>query len=67
MEKFGDSSWELDALSPTVISGIINGAVVTIIDDGVWEATVEQEEAHRVRLKKASENWEALSATLDKM
>lgn len=36
-EKFGDSSWELDALSPRYLAELIEGQIEDAIDRGPWE------------------------------
>jgi hypothetical protein len=43
--KFGDQSWELDALEPSVIQNLIDGAVRGIRDETKWDAAL-LEEAH---------------------
>lgn len=46
-EQFGDSSWELDALDPTVIHDLIKDAVKQVRDEAKWDAMCEREVAHR--------------------
>jgi hypothetical protein len=41
---YGDESWELDALPPSVITGLIEDAVDGIRDGDLWEEAVEKEE-----------------------
>jgi hypothetical protein len=42
-ERFGDESWELDALDPEVIQALIKTAVDGIRDEEAWDTMVEQE------------------------
>lgn len=55
--KFGDESWELDALEPTVIDGLIEREISSLIDSDAWNAAKEAEEANGAALKAVSENW----------
>lgn len=41
--QFGDSSWELDALSPTYIRDLIKRAVDRVRDEDAWERSLERE------------------------
>jgi hypothetical protein len=41
--KFGDLSWELDALEPSVIQNLIEGAVKGIRDEKKWDAALLEE------------------------
>ena len=41
--KYGDESWELDALDPRYITDLISGAVAKIRDDELWDEALEQE------------------------
>jgi hypothetical protein len=42
-EKFGESSWELDALSPEVISSLIETNVRRVRDEVQWNKSLAQE------------------------
>ncbi len=53
LEKFGKSSWELDALSPTVLRNLIKKEVAKYRDDERWEADLESQENDRVSLENA--------------
>jgi hypothetical protein len=55
--QFGDSSWELDALEPTVIDGLVRRAIAGLIDDTAWDAAKAQEAVRRAVIQKAAENW----------
>lgn len=35
LDRFGESSWELDALEPRMIADLIRGAVTNLIDEGI--------------------------------
>lgn len=42
-ERYGESSWELDALSPKVISNLIEEAVLRIRDEDKWDEALAEE------------------------
>ncbi len=55
MEQFGKSSWELDALSPTVIRNLIKKEVAQYRDDDIWAEDVAAQEEDRESLQTALE------------
>ena len=55
--EFGDESWELDALEPRVIAGLIEGAVSEFRDDDLWDKKVANEDRGRKGLELAAEKW----------
>lgn len=57
MELYGGSSWELDALDPTVIDGLIEAAIDAMIDRKKWNAAAAREEKQRASLKAAAARW----------
>lgn len=66
--EFGNESWELDALEPTVIAALIRQAVEGIRDEDAWARAVERETAERNQLEQAAKNWgkvENFLGTLD--
>mgnify|MGYP001604791045 CR=1 FL=1 len=54
VEKFGQSSWELDAVAPNALADIVRQAVIGVRDQAIWDTAVEKEEAERATLKKVS-------------
>lgn len=53
MAEFGKSSWELDALSPTVLRNLIKKEVAKYRDDDQWEIDLAAQEVDRESLEKA--------------
>lgn len=49
-EQFGESSWELDALSPKVISDLIEKALLDIRDESLWDEALAEETNDRMVL-----------------
>ena len=57
MAKFGNESWELDALAPNVIDGLIQAAIDKYKDAGRYQKRVGQENKERDHLCQVSERW----------
>ena len=55
LQEFGKSSWELDALSPTVIKNLIKKEVAKYLDADQWAIDVEAQEVDREALQEAQE------------
>jgi hypothetical protein len=53
IEKYGDESWEVDALPPQVLSQIIRDAFDRIVDRSVMDAIIARETKDKERLRKA--------------
>lgn len=64
ISRFGASSWELDALEPAVIAGLIENAILGIRDEDAWELAVDREAEGKTLLSRASTRWSDLEATL---
>lgn len=64
VERFGDESWELDALSPSVIDELITAAVEPYIDRNEWRAFEALERQDRAGLADVSLNWDRVQAAL---
>ena len=60
-DKYGDESWELDALEPRILAGLIRDKVGEIRDDSLWETAVDEEDEHRKLLSLVSEQWDAVA------
>lgn len=57
IERFGEECWELDALEPQVIEGLIEGAIAECVNTRAWRRSMEQEEANRSRLSALTTQW----------
>jgi len=64
VEEHGDESWELDALDPATLTGLIRDAVESYRDKDAWVKAVEEEEKHRRQLAAASRQWPQIAETL---
>lgn len=57
IERFGNSSWELDALDPRVIDRLISSAIESVLDRDAFDARIEEEHEHRAALDLAAKRW----------
>lgn len=64
IEEFGESSWELDALSPTVIDELIEAKVVETVDHDAWATALEAEELNKATLAAVSSNFDEVQSYL---
>ena len=58
--EFGEESWELDALSPKVIDGLISDAIESYVDKDKWQATLAEETERRKGLRLLGMRWEEI-------
>lgn len=52
--QYGNECWELDALSPEVISGLVEIAINSVRDPVQWAATERREATERARLQEVA-------------
>lgn len=57
IEQFGEDSYELDALDPTVIADLIRGAALSLRDEDLWAEDVASEEESKRHLAGIAANW----------
>jgi len=65
MAAYGEESWELDALEPSVLSDLIRIAVEHLRDKNKWDEAVREEEGGRNLLAKASGRWREVERFLN--
>jgi hypothetical protein len=58
LAEFGDESWELDALEPDVLAGLVETAVLARRDDEAWDAIEAEELDARRLLGLVADRWE---------
>jgi hypothetical protein len=61
----GDESWELDALEPDVLAGLVRDQLDALRDPDRWDEAVAEEDAQRDRLARLSSGWEGIKTRLD--
>jgi len=58
IDKYGEESWELDALNPDVLSSLIRDEVAKHTDEDKRQARIEEEEEGKELLTEVSSRWE---------
>lgn len=56
-ELHGDYSWELDALPPSDLQEMVELAILSHRDDGLYDMVLEQEKQQRQQLFELARNW----------
>jgi hypothetical protein len=59
-QRYGRQSWELDALSPEILEGLITRTVEKYRDGKAYDNAVDLENTHKAILARVSNNWETL-------
>lgn len=57
VKRFGNESWELDALEPTTIDELVEATIEEYKDQEKWEEKLEEEEDYRRQLNAVRERW----------
>jgi hypothetical protein len=58
--RYGHSSWELDALSPSVIADLIEREITPEIDQDRWDEVIEAEDRDRELLAGVRDHWKRI-------
>lgn len=64
IELHGHESWELDALEPSVLSGLIRNEIEALRDPELWQEAVEEEDEAKAQLAKIAERYEDVTEFL---
>lgn len=62
--KFGGESWELDALPPDLLAGLVRTSIESIMDKKKWKVAVQLENEHRRKIQALSDQWDEIGAEL---
>lgn len=65
IQAYGDESWELDALDPQVLAGLVRDAVAEYRDDDLWREAEVEEEGYKGWLSIISERYTDVIEFLD--
>lgn len=65
VRRFGQYSWELDALDPPTIDGLITAAVESVRDEDVWAEALRRERAGKTLLADAVSRWDEIRELLE--
>jgi hypothetical protein len=55
--EYGSSSWELDALDPSILTSLIETAILSFRDAGLWKKEIAKEKEERAELQKVATKW----------
>lgn len=58
-ERFGVSSWELDAVEPVQLAQLVRDAVMARRDEGEWKSALRTEQTMRNHLTKLADDYDA--------
>jgi hypothetical protein len=62
-DKYGNESWELDALEPRYISDLILNEILTIRDDNAFTELKERQEKERAQIGEIINKWDIYFTT----
>lgn len=65
LDEYGEESWELDALEPRVLDGLITNAIEAVLDLSLYEEELNAEQSHKNKLAKVSNDWDAVQEFLE--
>lgn len=60
IEMYGDESWELDALQPDTLAGLVTDAIEGIREESKWQMALEKEIEQRATLRAMSDHFEEI-------
>lgn len=60
VERFGNESWELDALEPSVITALIQDEVLGLRDDAIWASATAIEDKHKMNLARIAKHYDSI-------
>ena len=63
-ELYGNTSWELDALEPSVLVSLITNEIEPLIDQHAWAEARDLEREKRTLLRRVDERWDEIEPIL---
>jgi hypothetical protein len=61
IEKYGDESWELDALNPTILADLVRVRIEKLIDRTIWKEDKREEDEHIRLIGVVAEQWNTIT------
>jgi hypothetical protein len=61
VSKYGEESWELDALEPQYISNLIETQILAERNDELWNQLVDEQEKERKQIDKVIKQWDKIT------
>lgn len=66
IDRFGTTdTWELDALDPVTMRGLVEDAILGKLDRDMWDEREAQEERDRLVLHAIADNWERVQELME--
>lgn len=65
MDLYGESSWELDALEPSVLDALIQENIEELVDHDKWAEWDAKQVRERARLRYVADRWTEIAAEYD--
>lgn len=59
--KYGNESWELDAIEPATLARLVRDAVAQLRDDALFNAAMARMHEHRKKIRAVADNFRAES------
>lgn len=63
--EFGNESWELDALEPTVLANLVRTSIEKIVDREAMDGAEAEQQRHRETLGKIAERFDEVEEFLN--
>ena len=63
--EYGDKSWELDALEPSVLDSLIEKTITGMRDANAWNAALQREADMRGKIRAVAQDWESITKDLE--
>jgi hypothetical protein len=67
VERYGDDSWELDALEPRVLTSLIADTLEEYIDRDVMDERIEHEQRQEERMQVVADRWTEIDERWDRI
>lgn len=64
--RYGDESWELDALRPQVLTALLRDEVEDIRDGQAWQAALDAEDVDRRNIRLVAKDWDTAIRAVSK-
>lgn len=65
IDRYGDESWELDALEPATLISLIDDNIESFRDEDRWAVSTDKMERDRYRLALVREHWDLVVETIE--
>lgn len=65
IRKYGDESWELDALEPNVLTSLVVNHVTALMDEELFDEVHERQQEDKSLLYKISDNYDSVAEYVD--